>query len=185
MKPVMHDVPSEFTSERLLIRSPRPGDGAPVRAAVLESLAELRPWMAWAQEIDEVEDFEARAREAQAKFLAREDLMLYLFDRTDGTFVGGSGLHRMDWNIPSFSIGYWVRTSLVGRGYVTEAVRAIEAVAFDLGAKRVSIEMDVRNERSAAVPRRLGYDLEGILRNSATDVHGAPVDMMVWSKTER
>ena len=50
MDPILHDIPLSFTSERLTIRCPQPGDGAALNAAVLESLAELRPWLPWAQQ---------------------------------------------------------------------------------------------------------------------------------------
>ena len=32
------------------------------------------------------------------------------------------GLHRIDWAVPKFEIGYWARTSHAGRGYITEDV---------------------------------------------------------------
>ena len=44
----------------------------------------------------------------------------------DGRFLGSSGLHRIDWDVPKFEIGYWCRTSLARRGYITEAVAKIE-----------------------------------------------------------
>ena len=77
-------------------------------------------------------------RLAQARFAGREDLMLLLLLRGTRTFVGNSGLHRIDWEVPKFEIGYWCRTRFTGQGYVTEAVRGISAFAFDtLGARRL------------------------------------------------
>ena len=58
MDNILRDIPNSFESERLLLRSPRPGDGAMVNAAVLDSLAELRPWMVWAQQTPTVDDNE-------------------------------------------------------------------------------------------------------------------------------
>jgi RimJ/RimL family protein N-acetyltransferase len=80
--------------------------------------------------------------------------------------VGGSGLHRIDWSVPRFEIGYWVRTPFAGQGYISEAVRGITTFAFDtLGARRVEIHCDDRNTRSATVASRTGFALEGVLRN--------------------
>jgi RimJ/RimL family protein N-acetyltransferase len=107
--PILLDIPERFESERLLIRAPRPGDGEALQEAIEESLAELRPWMPWADEHRTVDVSEAYARRAYFEFLARTNLPLFLFRRDDGRFVGGSGLHRIDWSIPRFEIGYWVR----------------------------------------------------------------------------
>jgi hypothetical protein len=43
--PILRDFPESFETERLGIRSPMPGDGEEVYAAVSESLDELKPWM--------------------------------------------------------------------------------------------------------------------------------------------
>ncbi len=166
VKPILRDIPDSFETERLLIRVPRAGDGVALQAAVVESLPALRPWMPWAKEAPTVEQEEAVAREAYAKFLARTDMMLLLFHKATKTLVGGSGLHRIDWEVPSGEIGYWVRTQFAGQGYITEAVNGITAFAFDvLGARRVEIRCNEENTRSAAVARRAGFVLEGVLRN--------------------
>ncbi|MBE2239989.1 MAG: GNAT family N-acetyltransferase [Caldilineaceae bacterium] len=167
-RPILLDIPDSFESTRLILRAPRPGDGAALNAGVVESLAELRPWMPWAVDAPSMADSEEVVRRAAAKWLAREDFMLALWRKDTGEFVGGSGLHRLNWAVPAVEIGYWVRTSLAGQGYITEAVSAITRFAFDvIGAHRVEIRCDERNERSAAVARRAGFDLEGILRNEA------------------
>jgi hypothetical protein len=35
------------------------------------------------------------------------DLLSVLYLKGTNTFVGGSGLHRMDWSVSRFEIGYW------------------------------------------------------------------------------
>lgn len=166
MDNILRNIPDSFQSERLLIRSPRPGDGAMVNAATLDSLAELRPWMPWAQQTPTVDDSERYVREAHVRFLKREDLPLLLLLKGTEIMVGSSGLHRINWAVPKFEIGYWVRTPYAGQGYITEAVAAITEFAFTtLGAQRVEIRCDAKNERSATVARRGGFMLEGTLRN--------------------
>lgn len=166
MDNILRNIPDSFTSERLLIRSPRPGDGAMVNAAVLDSLTELRPWMVWAQQTPTVDDNERYTREAHIRFLKRDELPFLLLLKETEIMVGSSGLHRINWAVPKFEIGYWVRTPYAGQGYITEAVAAITEFAFTtLGAHRVEIRCDAKNERSAAVARRGGFTLEGMLRN--------------------
>lgn len=183
MNPILLDFPDHFESARLLIRCPRAGDGAALHEAVIESLDELRPWMPWAAQPPSVADEEALARRAHARWLLREDLMLILLDKANGRVLGGSGLHRIDWAVPRFEIGYWCRTSCVGRGLITESTNAIAAFAFDvLGARRVEIRMDDRNERSWRVAERCGFALEAVLRQNAVDTAGALRDTRIYAR---
>lgn len=169
-KPILIDFPYSFETERLTIRGPLPGDGPRVRAAVLESQAALKLWMPWAMEVDSEEAYEVRVREGRLRFLSREDLWMMLLLKDTDTIIGGSGLHRINWSVPRFEIGYWVRTPYEGQGYITEAVNGITRLAFEtLRAERVEIRCDAHNERSAAVARRAGYDLEATLH--ADDRH--------------
>jgi RimJ/RimL family protein N-acetyltransferase len=162
-KPILRDFPESFETERLVVRAPLPGDGAEMCAAVSESLPELRPWLPWAHETPTPDGYEADVRAARARFLLREDLRFQLYLRSEpGTLVGSSGLHRIDWEAGRFEIGYWLRTGFAGRGYMTEAVRGLARFAFaELDANRLEIWCDSRNERSAAVARRVGFVHEG------------------------
>ncbi|MEH7254277.1 GNAT family N-acetyltransferase [Neobacillus niacini] len=168
MKPSLIEFPEEFTSERLLIRKPLPGDGKAVYEAMLASLDELRPWMPWAHTNQSEQDTEASVRDSIAEFITREDLRLHIFNKETGEFIGSTGLHRINWDVPKFEIGYWIDTRFSGRGYMTEATEAITNFAFtELNAKRVEIRCDTRNTRSRAIPEKLGFTLEGILKNDS------------------
>ncbi len=179
--PILQDFPDRFESERLLIRTPLPGDGAEVHAAITESLDELRPWMPWAHLEQTVDEVEANVRQARADFLARRDLRLHVYQLDGGALVGSSGLHRIDWTVPRFEIGYWLRTTAAGRGFATEAARRIADFAFaDLHAERVEIWCDARNERSAAVATRAGFTFEARLSRNRRDTAGALTDSLCF-----
>ncbi len=185
MKPILLDFPDSFETERLTIRSPMPGDGAELQAAVAESIDDLRPWMPWADHVPTVEEDEELVRRGRARFITREDLWLMLFLKGTHTIVGGSGLHRIDWKSGCFEVGYWVRRSFAGQGFITEAVRGVTRFAFEeLGARRLEIRCDARNERSRAVARRAGYDLEATLRKHVVAVDGELRDTLVFVRLE-
>jgi len=183
MNPLLLDFPDSFDTERLTIRAPRVEDAQEVVEAVTESLPELRPWMPWAKEPPPLEYEIARLRQALAKWITREDLLLHVFLKGTSTFVMGSGLHRIDWRAGKFEIGYWVRTKYMGQGFVTEAVNGITAFAFKhLHANRMEIRSDAQNIRSSAVARRCGFLLEGILRHDSVDVSGELRSTMIFAK---
>ena len=180
-KPILLDFPDSFETERLIIRAPHAGDGQAVNDAVRESHQHLKPWMPWAQTIPEVEETEEFMRYSAARWIMRENLGMLLFRKSDGLYVGGSGLHRIDWSVPSFEIGYWVRKSIEGQGYISEAVSGITYFAFDiLKAERIEIRCNTRNERSANVARRAGYSLEATLRHNAWANDGTLRDTYVF-----
>ena len=183
MDALLLDFPESFESDRLTIRAPRPGDGAEMNAAVHETFDDLKVWMPWAQQMPTLEESESFARRAQYQFLAREDLALLLFLKGTDTMVGSSGLHRINWDIPKFEIGYWCRKRFQGQGYISESTEAITKFAFEtLAAKRVEIRCDAKNVRSQHIPNRLGFKLEGTLRNDALSSSGELRDTLVFAK---
>ena len=179
-------IPSRFESERLILRSPVPGDATALNAATRASLPELQRWMPWAQKPPTLAETHKLCCEAAEKFRQGSDLMLLLFTKETGELIGSSGLHRIDWTVPRVEIGYWVVTRYAGNGYVTEAVRAIDRFAFKvLGVARAEILCDHRNERSRRVAERAGYPLEAVLRHQRRDVRGRLTDMCLFAHTNR
>jgi RimJ/RimL family protein N-acetyltransferase len=173
MDALLLDLPEQIETERLVLRPPRAGDGAAMNEAVVESIEGLQRWMPWATPTPTPDDTETWCRKAAADFIARKQLPMLMFLRADGSFVGSSGMPRIKWDVPRFEIGYWVRRRLEGQGFVTEAVAALTRFCFDtLGARRVEIVADELNERSWRVPERLGFRLEGTLRNECRSAHG-------------
>lgn len=187
MAPLLIDLPAHLATGRLVLRCPTEHDAAVVNAAVCESLADLKPWMPWAQTEPSLEQSRADCRKLQARFLLREDLALLIFERqadgSAGRLVGGSGLHRIQWDLRCFEIGYWCRTSMQGHGLIGEAVVALSEFAFGpLRAQRVEIRMDDSNERSQRVAERAGFCLDGVLRNDGLTPLGALRDTRVYSR---
>ncbi|MGO4107847.1 GNAT family N-acetyltransferase [Paenibacillus sp. YAF4_2] len=181
--PILLSIPESFESTRLIIRAPLYGDGAAVNEAVIESREELWPWMPWAKSVPTIEESEITIRKSRLEYLERTDLRLLLIHKETGQLVGSSGLHRMDWQARSFEIGYWARTSYAGQGYIKEAVDAITSFAIQvLGANRIQIKCDSRNQQSAKVAERAGFTLEGILRNDKCANDGSLRDTMIFAK---
>jgi RimJ/RimL family protein N-acetyltransferase len=183
MDPLLLDIPCEFRTSRLILRSPRAGDGGCVNDAIRESLDELARWMPWASPIPTVEQTESWCRKSKADFIARTQLPMLMFLHDGETFVGSTGIPRLNWDVPWFEIGYWVRRKFEGQGYVTEAVNAITSICFvNLKAERVEIRCDERNARSWRVADRCGFVLEGTLQRDARDSLGVVRDTRVYAR---
>ena len=166
-------LPEQLQSERLLIRVARPGDGPMLSDAIADSHAELAPWLGWVTPPPSPDEAEARCVAAHERFLRNEDLMAFFLAKETGELVGGSGLHKADWTLRQFEVGYWGRARFAGSGLMTEGVRALARHAIEvLGANRVFLTTDERNERSRRLAERAGFEFEGTLRRDRLDIEG-------------
>ena len=174
-------LPLPRMTQRLVLRPPSPENAAVVQEAVEESFSELQVWMDWAATLQSLETTKAVLARARTKYETMEDFAVHAFLRNTGTFVLSAGLHPLNWKVPKFEIGYWCRTSMQGKGYVTEVVRELTAAAFrDLAAKRVEIRCDSRNHRSRRVAERAGFRQEAELRWDDRANDGSLRDTIVY-----
>ncbi len=173
--------PDQFETQRLTLRAPKLGDGKMINEAIVESHAELKPWLTWADPLPSVEKSEEMNDLSVAQYLRREVMRLNVFQKSVSLFVGVTSLHHINWSVPAFEIGYWLRTTLAGKGYGSESVKGITDFAFGiLGAERMEIRCDPRNDKSAAVARRAGYTLEGRIRHDMREKDGTLSDAFVF-----
>jgi RimJ/RimL family protein N-acetyltransferase len=163
-----------------VLRCWSPEDAPLLADAVESSLAELREWMPWAaREPVPLAVRVALLRRFRGSFDQDEDYVFGIFERDESAVVGGTGLHRRVGD-DAFEIGYWIRTSRAGEGLATEAAAVLTRVALELcGVDRVEIRTDPANERSRAIPRRLGFAEEATLRRRLG--YPEPRDVVVYS----
>jgi RimJ/RimL family protein N-acetyltransferase len=177
------DPPYRIATERLVIRCWEPRDAPRLKEAIDSSLDQLRPWMPWARsEPQELSEKVALLRRFRGQFDLGTDFILGMFDADERHVVGGTGLHKRR-SADALEIGYWIRTSHAGRGLATESAASLTRVAFELcDVDRVEIRVDPANEASLAIPRKLGFAEEGMLRRRLPpDEQGVPRDVIVFS----
>jgi RimJ/RimL family protein N-acetyltransferase len=103
----------------------------------------------------------------------------------DGAFIGWCGLSRWSPDHRSAALTYCLSDAAWGRGYATEAARALLLLAFDaLDLNRVQAETDTRNLASARVLEKLGFLREGTLREDCI-VNGEVSDSWVYGLLRR
>lgn len=166
------DIPMPIVTDRLILRNVRPGDAPALHAAKMETFDQLRLWMPWAKEIGSIEETGRHLSEACKKFEQREDLMMAGFlkreDGGEGALAVCTGLHRMDWNLRIFEIGYWVPKSQQRKGVASESTNALIRYAFNaLAARKIKICHAEGNDASRGVIERLGFEKEGIFKGEA------------------
>jgi RimJ/RimL family protein N-acetyltransferase len=169
-------------TDRLVIRCWNPADAEALKEAVDANLDHLRPWLPWAHgEPQTVAEKVALLRRFRGQFDLGEDFVYGIFDRDEDRVLGGTGLH-VRIGPHAREIGYWIRADATRRGYATEATAALTRVGFELeGLELIEIRCEPANVRSAAVPPRVGYELEAMLRGRARDADDQPRDVLLFS----
>jgi len=145
---------------------------------VNEHRGDLREWLPWVDGTRTVEDTREFIRGAIEKREGGDGFAAGFWHA--GRFAGGFGLHAIDYNNLSTGIGYWLAPRYRGRGYITKACRLVlDHVFEELKLNRVAIQCAAENMKSRAIPERLGFVQEGILRQAAKLPRGY-ADMVVY-----
>lgn len=148
---------------RLVLLEPQHADA--LFRTVDENRAHLRPWLAWVDDTRSPDDTRAFIRHTQQQFGENRGFQTAIV--AGGEVAGMIGHVGIRWDRRATSLGYWLAEEHQGRGIITRACRAYVEHAFgELGLNRVEIRAATGNARSRAVPERLGFQLEGVLRDA-------------------
>ena len=143
----------------------------------------LREWLPWVDLSTDVEHTLNFIKTSLLQFAANEGFSAGIW--SDGEFMGGIGTHKIDWLNRRVEIAYWIAQKFQGRGIVTDACRAVIDHAFqEWKLNRVEIHCAPGNEKSCAVPKRLGFQFEGTLREAQL-VNGKYLDTNVYAMLAR
>ena len=164
------------------MRQFEPGDAETVFAAVDRNREHLRQWLPWVDGSHSPEDVRQFIVRVQAQFEADQGPNAGIW--VDGVFAGNVGCHPIDWANRSCSLGYWIAAAQQGKGAITRCCAAMLDCLFEeLGLHRVEIRCGTGNTRSCAIPERLGFTREGLLRE-AEWVNDRWLDQAVWGMLE-
>lgn len=157
---------------------------APVLFAATDREREyLREWLPWPDKTREVEDTARFIRMSLQQFANNEGMAAGVWIGDE--LGGGIGTHKVDWMNRKVEIGYWIAARFQGRGIVTAACRALIDHAFEeLQLNRVEIHCATGNQKSCAIPKRLGFRFEGVLREAQL-LHERYLDINVYSMLSR
>ena len=139
----------------------------------------LRVWLPWVDNMQAVENFQNFIQGAKQRLSAGMEVSFMILNK--GKVAGRIGLYYIDQQNKIASIGYWLGEEYQGKGIVTKACKEVIKHGFtELGLNRIEIKCATGNTRSQAIPERLGFTKEGILRQAEL-VNGQFHDLYLYS----
>lgn len=140
-------------------------DAEPLFALVDQNRTHLRQWLPWLDTARTVEDELAFIRNVQIQHREHRGFACAIWykDQIAGTIA----YHSIDWRDRKVEIGYMLGAQFQGKGLMTKACRAMVTYAFDqIKLNKVEIRCAVENTRSCAIPQRLGFTAEKIIKQA-------------------
>jgi RimJ/RimL family protein N-acetyltransferase len=175
------DFPERVETERLLLRWPTDADAEEIFARYASDPVVTR-YMMWKphRSVEETREY-LKKKEAERESSGGKGWLLTL--KTDGLLVGMIGCRPVESHILQF--GYCLAQDMWGRGFATEAARALVDVWLDMpDIWRVQAHCDLENVASARVLEKAGLSREGTLRRFIVAPNTGPVprDVYVYAR---
>ncbi len=160
------------------------GDDAPrIFALTDRNRTYLRQWLPWVDGTRTVADSEGFVRRATDQVRRGEGFHACIEYR--GELAGIIGHVYLDPENRRTELGYWLGEAFQGCGIMTRACRRLVDNAFEsLGMNRVEIRTDVDNRKSRAIPERLGFVQEAVLRGAVHE-YGLYRDIVMYARLRR
>ncbi len=147
--------------------------------AIEKNRSYLKQWLPFVEMTCDISDTERfiKSVSGDGKYMRDEIFCIYYQE----VFGGLIGFKDTDWNNRKTELGYWLIEDLQGKGIITSCVKKLLSYAFmKMKQNRLQIKVAVGNHKSAAIPRRLGFMMEGIER--AGEFHeNKYLDLQVYS----
>jgi ribosomal-protein-serine acetyltransferase len=129
----------------------------------------LREWLPWVDATLTEEDTLAFIRASLEQFGNNNGFASGIWETSEpgnpARLAGVIGTHKINWPNRKVELGYWLAREFQGKGIVTEACRAIVTYLLtELDLNRVEIHCAINNLKSCAIPQRLGFTLDGTMR---------------------
>ena len=152
-------------NENITLKLLEKKDAEELFALVNDSRSYLREWLPWVDSMKQETDYEPIIEMWLKQFTSHDGFQAGVVYK--GKIVGMVGFHGIDWANSKASVGYWLSEKYQGKGIMTETVKSLINIAFtEYKLNRVEILCGVKNEKSKAIPERLGFKQEGIIRDA-------------------
>ena len=139
----------------------------------------LREWLPWVDHMRSVDDFRKYINSSKQRYANHAEMGYVVM--ANHVMIGRLGLYNIDLHNKSASIGYWLSQQWLGKGIITRCCKTVIDEGFrHLHLNRIEIRAALENYKSQAIPERLGFKKEGIIRQGEF-VNNQFVDLYVYS----
>ena len=144
-----------------------------------QNRAHLKTWLPWVDRMQTVADFRNFLQGAIKRMAEKQEVSYMILH--EGKVAGRVGLYYLDHQNRIGSIGYWLGEAFQGKGLITQACQEIIAEGFTkLGLNRIEIKCATGNTKSQAVPERLKFTKEGVLKQAEL-INGKYLDLNLYA----
>lgn len=139
-------------------------------------LSEFLPWVGNMQSVEDVMHYIQHCEQ-----LYKEEKEISFIILWNDNPVGRIGLHHLNLQNKTGAIGYWLDKNAEGKGIVTKScVKLIDYGFQKTGLNRIEIKAAAGNNKSQAIPLKLNFKKEGVLRQ-AEFVNNVFTDLFLYS----
>ncbi len=154
-----------LVNDDIILKNFTEENAAELFAVVNNNRAHLRPWLVWVDATLREEHSLEFIRNARQEQYDQQSISFGIFKK--GKIIGGIGMHQWDRPLRKAQIGYWLIQEEEGKGILYQSAKVFIQYLFDqLQLNKIELHHLPSNTRSAAVAKRLGFILEGIIRDS-------------------
>ena len=170
-----------LTGTRIVLKRHSPDRASAMFAAIDRDRERLRRFLPWVDPTRSESDTVRYIESAIQKWNDHSGFDYAIFLKESDTYLGNVGVQSISWPNDRCELGYWILGPYEGQGFVSETVELLERTLFEHGFHRIEIRCSSLNSRSANIPQRLGYHLDGTLRDDSVE-HGKRRSTLVFTK---
>jgi len=168
---------SIHVNENIQLRSYTAKDAQPLFDAVSYSRQHLHPWLDWVDKTTKPEHSLQFIQQSIHQLNTQEGLTLGIF--YDEKIIGGIGMHQWEHNLKRAQVGYWITKEYEGKGIMSVCLEKFaDFLFYKTGLNKLEIHFVPANKRSAKLAERLGFKVEGVIRQGFIR-NGMPEDLVI------
>ena len=165
--------------QNIYLESIEKSHAAPIFQAVDQNRIFLREWLSFVDKMQTLQFAENFVVNLLHKSRAGLEVGWAIMENE--ILIGRIGIHKIDQQNRIGEIGYWLVETAQGKGVMTKACKLMLDLGFtDLKLNRIEIKCGVGNFKSAAIPKKLNFKNEGILKE-AEFINDKFIDLYLFS----
>lgn len=127
----------------------------------------LREWLGWLDYVQSVNDTSQNIKLRLNEYVENRGYPKSFAIIYKGDIAGTIGFNDINKVNQIGEVGYWLGEQFQGQGIMTKALNALIQYGFEeLSLNRIQIKVALENKKSRALPERLGFTQEGVIRQA-------------------